>query len=141
MSDLTKNKFTIVVLDDNAFYSAILSKRIKTYAKMLSFAFNKNYEFDIKSYTTAIDCIKNLKRDTDIFFIDFFLDNKIKASDLFGKIRKMCNHCKVVVISNTRNIGILLRLFPEEAITFIYKDEDALSKSCMIIDEVVTSRN
>jgi len=141
MSNMDKNKFTIVVLDDNAFYNDILTKRIKSYTDMLSFAFNKDYKFDLQSYTSATDCIRNLKKDTDIFFIDYFLDNKINASDLLAKIQNKCWHCKVVVISNTKSIGAILQVLEEDTITFIYKDEDAFSKSCMIVDEIVSSRN
>ena len=134
-----KNKFKIMVLEDNVFYNNILTKRIMSYVEMLSFAFNTNYKFDLQSYTTAYEGIKNLKSDTDIVFIDYFLDHKINASDLFDKIRTKCRNCKIVVISNIKTIAPILQFFTNDAITFIYKDEEALTKMCRIVDEVVTA--
>lgn len=136
----TPNKFVITVLDDNVFYNRILTKRLKSYTDMLGFAFEKDYEFDIRSYTAAKDCLNELHEDTDVVFLDYFLDNKINAADLLESIRLKCKTCKIVVISQMQTIGTVLQLLPENSVEFIYKDEEALSKSCMIVDDIVTAR-
>lgn len=133
-------QFRIIVLDDNEFYSRILSKEIKSYTDMLQFAFEKKFAFDIQTYTSAIDCINTLHPDTDLIFLDYFLDNKLNASDLLQSIKKKCKNCKVVILSQTKTIGDVLKMFAEEPILFIYKDEKALAKSCKVVDELVTAR-
>jgi response regulator of citrate/malate metabolism len=134
-------QYKIVVLDDNSFYNRILTKRIKSYAEMLSVAFAKDFQFDIHSYTNAQDCIKDLEPDTDLLFLDYFLDNKINAPDLLQTIKKNCADCKLVIISQAKNIGTVLQLVAPNPVDFIYKDEEALSKSCMILDDMVSARN
>lgn len=136
-------QYKIIVLDDNAFYNKILTKRIKSYAEMLTIAFEKNFEFDIQSYTSAQECINDLQADTDIVFMDYFLDNKITAFDLLTAAQKKCKDCKFVIISQTKKIGAILQLYAADAseIEFICKDEDALSKSCMVVNDIVSERN
>ena len=134
------NQFRIIVLDDNEFYNRILSKEIRSYTDMLKFAFEKKIEFDIQSYISAIDCFASIHPETDLVFMDYFLDNKINATDLFQSIKKKCPKCKVVILSQTKTIGQVLEMFSEEPIQFIYKDENALSKSCMVVNDLVAAK-
>jgi DNA-binding NtrC family response regulator len=137
----TGNDFKIAVLDDNEFYNLVFTKRINSYTEMLSRAYKNKCNFEIQSFTNSADCLRDISPETDVVFLDYFLDNKVKAPDLLSDIKKKCRDCKIVVMSNTRNIGNILRMFAEDEVEFVYKDEeDALLKSCMIVEDIVQAR-
>ena len=82
----TQNHFKIVVLEDSEFYNNILSKKLQNYIKPISQ--DKEYSFDIQSYTNLNDCLYNLQSDTDIAFVDFYLGDSKNALYVLKKIKQ-----------------------------------------------------
>ena len=134
----TQNHFKIVVLEDSEFYNNILSKKLQNYIKPISQ--DKEYSFDIQSYTNLNDCLYNLQSDTDIAFVDFYLGDSKNALYVLKKIKQKCSDCKVVVISQSRNSITELQSISEGAVDFISKDNDALMRSCYIAEDIINER-
>ncbi|MBI1288001.1 MAG: response regulator [Flavobacteriales bacterium] len=126
----------IVVLDDSDFYNRLLTRQLQSYTRAIAQA--TDFRFDIESYVHADDCIRNLKSDTDIAFLDYYLGNGITAQDVIREIRRNCNKCKVVVVSKTRNAFTEGKSLEQGASAFLYKlDRYTLQKSCFFVDELV----
>lgn len=134
----TQNHFKIVVLEDSEFYNNILSKKLQNYIKPISI--DKEYSFEIQSYTNLNDCLYNLTPDTDIAFVDFYLGDSKNALYVLRKIKQKCANCKVVVISQSKNSMTELQTINEGAIDFITKDNDALMRSCFIAEDIINER-
>jgi response regulator of citrate/malate metabolism len=133
-----KKQFKIVVLEDNEFYNNILSGYLKKYTDEMSY--KKDFCFDIESYTTSQDCLRNLKPNTDIAIIDYYLGESTNGLNILNLIKEKCMNCKVIIISQFRNIKTYYQTLNEGAYHFIFKDKDALAKSGFVIEDIINDR-
>jgi len=133
-----KNQFKIVILEDNEFYNNILTRQIKNYTDELSK--DRGYVFEIDSYTNAKDCLKNLKQDTDIAIIDYYLGESKNALDILKTVKEKCIDCKVIIISQFKNVKTYIQTLNEGAYHFIIKDQNALTKSCVVIEDIINDQ-
>ncbi len=134
----TPNHFNVIVLEDSAFFNDILTRQLQNYTDAI--AADKNFSYDIQSYTNVNDCLRNLKAETDIAFLDYYLSDSINAIDVMKKIQKKCDDCKIIVLSQIRNIKTSLQTINEGAADFISKDRFALARCCYILEEVINER-
>lgn len=134
----TNNQFKIVVLEDNDFYNQLLTRQLENYTSEI--AKDKGYIFDISSYTNATDFLKNLKTDTDIAFVDYYLGDNKNGLEVLKIVKQKCPDCKVVVISRENNLKTSFQTLNEGAYTFIYKDQGALIESCVLVEEIIKDR-
>lgn len=130
-----KKLFKIVVLEDSEFFNNILTKTLKNHAEALEA--EKGYQCEIESYTNANDCLRNLKKDTDIAIIDYYLGQSMNAKDILKVIKEKCLDCKVIIISQFKNIKTYYETLNEGAYHFIYKDRNALINSCNTIEDII----
>ena len=127
--------FRLMILEDNELFNDILTRQLEHYTAML--AMERNCSFEIHSYTSSNDFIRNLRNDTDIAFIDYFLENGITGSDIIKKINERCWECKIIIVSQIRNIRT--KLLSDEAVDFVFKDINALPQCCIILEDAVDS--
>lgn len=126
----------IVVLDDSSFYNTLLTRQLQSYTRAVEES--TDYRFNIESYVHADDCLRNLKPDTDIAFLDYYLGNGVTAQDVIRQINRSCFNCKVVVVSMTRNAFTEGKSLEQGASAFLYKlDKYTLQKTCFFVDELV----
>jgi DNA-binding NtrC family response regulator len=133
-----QHHFKIVVLEDSDFYNNLLTRQLENYTGAL--AVDKDCTFDIQSYTNVNDCMRNLSPETDIAFVDYYLSDNKNALDILKKIKQKCQDCKVVIISQVKNIKTSLQTLKEGASDFITKDRFALTKSCYLVEDLVNQR-
>jgi DNA-binding NtrC family response regulator len=138
MAMKTKNHFRIVVLEDSEFYNNILSRKLQNYISAI--AYDKEYSFDIDSYTNLNDCLYNLNTDTDIAFVDYYLGDSKNALYVLKKIKQKCSNCKVVIISQSKDSVLSFQIIKEGAVDFISKDNDALMRSCYIAEDIINEK-
>ena len=134
----TQNHFNIVVLEDSEFYNNILSQKLQNYTSGI--AFGKDFSFDIHSYTNINDCLSNLNAATDIAFVDYYLSDSKNALDIIKKIKQKCTHCKIIIISQSKNVKTSLETIHQGACDFILKDHTALMRSCYIVEHIINER-
>jgi len=133
-----QSRFKIVIVEDNEFYNNLLTRQLKNYTDEI--ARDKGFEFDIQSYTNASDCIRNLTPDTDIAIVDYYLGEGKNALDMLKIIQQKCPGCRVVVMSQVKNMKTSFETLNEGAYTFIYKDRDALMQSCYLVEDIINER-
>ncbi len=125
----------IAVMEDNEMYNALLTKKLELYTESL--ALDTNYIFEISSYISLPDFLKNLQEDTDIVFLDYYLVKNITALDVLAKIKQVSKNCKVFVISRTNDTNIIHKAFENGIDDFIFKDKYALPYSCFLLKKAV----
>lgn len=133
-----RKTFRIVVLEDSEFFNNLLTRQLEQYTSML--AMERNCRFEIQSYTSPADCLRNLKNNTDIAFVDYYLGNGVTGFDVLKKIRQKCWDCKVIIISQAKNLKTKAISVSEGVMDFIFKDVNALPRSCFILEDIVNSR-
>ncbi len=131
-----KKEIKVAVLEDNEYFNKLMQKRVIDYSEMLDYDLHHETEIKLKSYLSAKDCLRDIEADTDLVYADFFLEDKITAWDLLNKIKEKCKKCKIVIMSQSKNIGRILNLVNDDNITFIFKDEDAFIKGYRAILDV-----
>ncbi len=122
----------IAVLDDSSFYNKLISKQIESYTHGL--ALDRGFEFNIESYAHSDDFLRNLKPETDIAFVDYYLGNGVNGGDIMKLIQQKCENCKIVIISQARNTKTIVETLSNGASAFIYKDNKALAKTCFFVE-------
>lgn len=132
---IAQKQIKIVVLEDSEFYNSVLTRQLENFTE--EFSLLNNIHFSIQSYTHSEDCIRNLKEDVDIVFSDYYLGNSITASDILKHMKEKCSLCKFVVLSQTEDEFIIEKLLSDGAFAVLHKDKDALSKSCLVIEEIL----
>jgi DNA-binding NtrC family response regulator len=130
--------FRIVVVEDSEFFNMVLTKQLENYVEGL--ALERNCKFEIQSFTSASDCMRNMDEETDIAFVDFYLGNGITAVDILEKFKQKCKDCKVIVISQVRNMKTSIMTLAKGALDFIFKDLNALAKACFLVEELVNQK-
>lgn len=127
--------YKIIVLDDNAFFNSLLTKLLKNFTHDIYGS--KKYQFEIQSYTSYHDCIRNLDASTNVIFSDYFLGNRKTALHLLEEVKTKCMNCKVVVLSGALSISNTTLLLAKGAVDFVFKDKNSLQKSCYILEGII----
>ncbi len=133
---ILQKTFKIVVLEDNEFYNRLLTKQLQNYTDII--AAQKNYSFEVSSYLHAVDCLTNFKADTDVAFIDYYLGD-ITGLEIIKKIKEKCPDCKIIIISQVRNVKTTRATLAEGALEYIFKDRNALARSCFIVEDIINA--
>jgi DNA-binding NarL/FixJ family response regulator len=125
----------IMVIEDNEMYNALLTKKLQQYTESLSL--DTNYTFEVSSFTSLPDFIRNIKEDIDIVFMDYFLVKNITALDILAKIKQICNDCRIFVVSRTEDKDIIHKIYENGIDDFIFKDKYALAHCCFLLKKAV----
>jgi DNA-binding NtrC family response regulator len=83
--------------------------------------------------------VQNINPDTDVAFLDYYLDNTT-ALDLLQKIKEKCKRCKIIIISQIDNLKTTYQTMLEGAYEFILKDQRALGKATEIVEDLANQR-
>jgi DNA-binding NtrC family response regulator len=128
----------IVVIEDNEFFNQLLTTRLKNY--IYPIADDQHFNLLVQSFTNPKDALRNMEDDTDIVFLDYYLGDSVNGMDVMKKIKKSCNSCNVIIISQVKSLQTSLVTLLEGASEFILKDKNAITKSCYIAEEMIYKR-
>lgn len=135
----TQKQFRILVVEDSEFFNHLLTNQLNWYVGEI--ALHKDCELKIDSCKSVEECLPTIKEDTDVAFVDYYLDDGKSALGIIKKLKEKNPDCKIVVISqagDARNaVNSMKKDFP---IDFIYKDDNALSKSCFFAEEIIREK-
>jgi hypothetical protein len=126
--------FKIAVLDDNPFYKNIFTRQLNGYAETLSHESGR--QIKVQSFVQAQELLDQLDPETDMAFIDYYLDHGLTASDIMPTIRLIAPKCTVVIISRSLDAKSALRS-PLSAAHFILKDNQAFVNSTGVLRNLV----
>ncbi len=136
--ETNKKIVKIVIIEDNEFFNQLLTTRLKNY--IYPIADDQHFELQVNSYTNSKDALLNLPDDTDIVFLDYYLGDSITGIEVMKKIKKACNSCNVIIISQVKSLQTSLVTLLEGASEFILKDKNAITKSCYVAEEMIYKR-
>ena len=135
---MEKKQFKIIILDDSVFYNKLLTKQIEEHTEDLMY--NKGCNFNIRSYIDSTTFLNNLEKDTDIAFVDYHLGQGLNGGDLIKKIEAHCLNCKIVIVSQNKNVQTVIDSVSEGSTAFIYKDENALDRVSFFLKYIANNK-
>lgn len=129
----------IAIVEDDFYYNRMLKKFLENHFHKKQ---NLQLNLEIKAYSSAQDFLENLEKDTDIIFLDYYLENDFgeipfTGYDLLHSINDYCNDCKVIIISAQDSIDTTIELFQEGIYEYIVKDVDSLLRVTSVVDEII----
>lgn len=125
----TKKNLKVVIVEDDLYYNKALTKYLQSICNSSVYP---EFNFEIKSYTNAHDCIEELDDDTSIMVLDYYLINEeetdvLSGADIVKEANEHCSNCEIIMISaqeSPHNTSELLRLG-----VYDYVDKNVNSKN------------
>ncbi len=135
---LNDKKVKIVVIEDNEFFNQLLTTRLKNY--LYPIAEDEHFDLEVSAYTNPKDALRNFNEDTDIVFLDYYLGDSVTGIEIMKRIKKTCDSCNIVIISQVKSLQTSLLTLLEGASEFILKDKNVITKSCYVAEEMIYKR-
>lgn len=129
----------ISILEDNIYYNKLLTEQLKQHINDV--AKRKKVKVDIDCFSNYSDFLSNFNSETSVAFVDYFLDDNKTGLDVLRKIKSTCFNCKVIVLSDTKNIWDMYMCLLEGASGIIIKDDNAFSLCNYIVDEQIKHKS
>ena len=133
------NEIKIMVLEDSEFFNSVLTKTLTNYLEILSE--EKGFKYDIQSFTSVKDFIRNLKSDTDVVFMDYYMGGGLTAPSVISWMKPVCNNCKIIVVSQSNDGALKQKVYSEGAAEFITKSKDSLFRACIVMEEIIYEKS
>lgn len=104
-------QFRIFIVEDDPWF-----------AKLIVHHLSMNPDYELSSYKTASEALKDLHKNPDLIVMDFVLPD-MDGELLFSRIRQWKSTVPVIVISAQEKIDVVVRLFKQGAADYIVKGE------------------
>jgi DNA-binding NtrC family response regulator len=102
--------------------------------------FISNSEYNIQTFTSGEDCIKNLGSNPDIIFLDYHFDllgpNAMNGIDILKEIKSRNPKVDVVMISSQDKIEVAMNTMKFGAFDYIVKGETAFHRAENAINNI-----
>ena len=116
----------IFLVDDDALY-----------LKSLEIEFHQSGSFEIETYPTGEECIKNLNHDPAIIILDYHLDGIEKSAmngiETLDKIKASFPDLPVIMLSSQDKIDVAIDCMHHKAFDYVVKSETAFVRIEKII--------
>jgi two-component system, OmpR family, response regulator len=128
-----KNKIKLFLVDDDAIY-----------LKLLEIEFLENTDFDIETYSTGENCLRNISRNPDLIILDYYLDGVDKTAmngiDTLDKIKAVNPDIPVVMLSSQDKIDVAISCMHHKAFDYVVKSETAFLRLQKTIETIFHTR-
>ncbi|MFW6309669.1 MAG: sigma-54-dependent transcriptional regulator [Prolixibacteraceae bacterium] len=109
---MSDKAFKIFVVEDNEWYNRLLVHNLSL-----------NPDYDVESYTTGKDCLKNLYKSPDVITLDYRLPDA-KGLDILKRIKAENEDIQVILISEQDDIEVVVDLLKYGAYDYIVKSDN-----------------
>ncbi len=103
----------IFIVEDDSWYAEILEYHLKL-----------NPDYEVETYGTGKDCLRELYKNPDVITLDYNLPD-MKGKEILKTIKKSNPDIEVIMISGQEDINTAIELLKEGAYDYIVKDEEA----------------
>jgi DNA-binding NtrC family response regulator len=113
-----KKKLNVFIVDDEPYMVSLLRHQL-----MLHFG----PTLAISTFSSGEDCLAQLKEDTHIVILDYFLNGK-NGLEILQQIKEKNPATEVIMFSNNENIVAAIESFKKGARDFVVKDKNSFGK-------------
>lgn len=135
-------KISILVVEDNEYFNAILTHELDIYARDLQII--RDFHYEIVNFTNVKKCIEAIKENKFghtqvIAFVNYYLGDGINGAMVMKKLLAQNPENKVIIMSQTQNGKISGENKNLGAYEFIFKNNDAPFKCCLVLEQIISS--
>jgi two-component system, OmpR family, response regulator len=116
----------IFIVDDNEMFNSMLTEHL-----------SENPAFQISSFETGEQCLKNLYQNPDLIILDYNLNDIHKEAanglEILEEIKKHKSPAHVIMLSSQERYSIAAQTISKGAEQYVIKDDNAFSN----IDKIV----
>jgi DNA-binding NarL/FixJ family response regulator len=121
----TTEKYSVVVIDDDEYFNKLLLQSLADYSSNMKILYHAKIK--LYSFRSGISFLKSFHNNQfegtrPVFFIDYFLENNMNATDILKTVKDHGNN-RVVVISEKKNDQTAIETMQLGADQFIRKDQ------------------
>jgi len=128
-----------MVIDDSEFYNKLMTSQIRNYLRLLES--ENNCAFELHSFLSYSEFLKNEKAFFDIAVIDFYLNHGIVGTKVLEKIKGVNDNCKSIVVSQERSEETVVKAKREGFDEFVHKeDRFSLPRVCFFIEQAMNEK-
>jgi DNA-binding NtrC family response regulator len=127
---MSKTKTKIFLVDDDI-----------VFLKLLAIEFNEQAIYDITTFPTGEECVKNLNLHPDIIILDYHLDGieleAMNGIQTIDAIKAFNNNIPVVMLSSQDKIEVAINCMHHHAFDYVVKSETAFMRLQKIITNII----
>lgn len=116
--------FKIFVVEDDDWYNRLLVHNLSLIP-----------DYEIESYTTGKECLKNLDKEPDLVTLDYRLPD-MKGLDVLKEIKAINEDIQVVLISEQDDIEVVVELLKHGAYDYIVKSSDVKERLLNTVNNI-----
>lgn len=120
----TSTPFKVFVVEDDRWYNKLISHHL-----------SMRKEFEIKSFFTAEEMLKNLAEAPNLVTIDYRLPG-INGHELLKKIKDFNSNIEVIVISEQNDIEVAVQLLHEGASDYVVKSDQIKDRLLHLVNKI-----
>jgi DNA-binding NtrC family response regulator len=126
---MEKQGLNLYIVDDNISMVTVLKQYLqKRFGEALK----------ISTFYNGESCLKNIKSDTDIVVLDYYMDGK-NGLETLKSIKEINPDTEVIMLSSNEDIGLAIESFKEGASDYIVKGPSAWKKLTDIVNNIFTA--
>ena len=127
----------IQILDDNPFYTTLFKTQLE-HALGINYAQHVDH-FKVQAYTDPLPFLKHFPAFHSVSFLDYHLGTQQTGIDVLYKIKQKTPFAKVYMVTDEENCYILRTCLEAGADGIIFKNQELLSLSLLVIQQTVSN--
>ncbi len=132
----------IVILEDDIYQNKALTRYVQT---ICSSKVYPNCKFDVKTYTNAHDCIRELEDDITFMLIDYYLINMEEDDVLTGgdvvDIVKICSpKCEIIMVSSQEDNAVKRTLINKGVKEYVDKNLNSINRVGAVLQDLISRK-
>lgn len=122
--DNNSKPFKIFVVEDDDWYNRLLVHNLSLIP-----------DYEIESFSSGKDCIKNLNKEPDIVTLDYRLPD-MKGLEVLKEIKAINDEVQVILISEQDDIEVVVELLKHGAYDYIVKSSDVKERLLNTVNNI-----
>ncbi len=121
------DQYTIFIVEDNEMYSFMLDYKLKS-----------NFKYNLITFSSGEECLKNLYLKPDAIILDYNLPG-INGFDVVQEMKKLSPSTKIIILSEQKNKKVILKLLNEKIYDYLEKGMDSASRIDSLLREIIST--
>jgi len=121
-------KYKVYIVEDDDWYRELLIHMA-----------SMNPDFEVKSFSTAVDFLKALSENPDVVSLDFMLPD-MEGKELLQKIKKFNPEIEVLIVSQQNKIETALELIKAGAYDYLTKSPDTNERFINMLNHIYRNK-
>ena len=122
---MREQKLTIFLVEDNEIDSLFMDHKLR----------ETLMNYDLITFSTGEECLKHLHLEPDLVILDYMLSGK-NGLEILKQVKAVNDNIPVVLISNQREVEVVVEAFHQGATDYIIKGSNAHLKLRHLVENL-----